>query len=225
MKHLKLIFACLLMSVLSIGQMWAADDVNVELCTSWSSTMAYATAYTHDYTINDLNGGTTTMTLGVQGVYRQSNANTYFQMNKKSGYFKNTTKLPGKITKIETTWSAAKGATKCYFANNAQATSSDATVTVSASTSVTYTPNNEADYYYFNIDVSTGSGSAQMTSCKVYYTTAESVSDKPSPFLNHSKTSYNLLIYSLTHPFQLYAIFTHIIPYLTPHYIYYVYIQ
>lgn len=113
------------------------------------------------------------MTLGVQGVYRQSNSNTYFQMNKKSGYFKNTTKLPGKITRIETTWSATKGATKCYFAENAAATSSNKTVTVTAATSVTYTPPTDADYYYFNIDPSTGSGSAQMTSCIVYY---ESVS-------------------------------------------------
>lgn len=166
-------FILSLLICFSIGHVWG-DEVYVELCTSWSKILAYATAYTQDYSINDLNEGTTTMTLGVQGVYRASNANTYFQMNKKTGYFKNTTKLPGKITKIETTWSAAKGATKCYFASNAQATSSDATVTVTAATSVTYTPNSDADYYFFNIDVSTGSGSAQMTSCKVYYTTAGS---------------------------------------------------
>ena len=109
------------------------------------------------------------MTLGVKGVYRQGKANTYFQMNKKTGYFKNTTKLPGKITKIVTEWSAAKSPTICYFADNTQATSTDATTKVGAAKSVTYTPNNDADYYFFNIDVSSGSGSAQMTSCKVYY--------------------------------------------------------
>lgn len=114
------------------------------------------------------------MTLGVQGVFRQGNANTYFQMNKKTGYFKNTTKLPGKITKIVTEWSVAKSATKCYFANNTQATSTDATTIVEAATSVTYTPDNDADYYFFNIDVSSGSGSAQMTSCKVYYASSSS---------------------------------------------------
>ena len=75
-----------------------------------------------------------------------------------------------------------------------------------------------------SVDFTVGSsGQIQITSVTI--TTEESVSDKPSPFLNHSKTSYNLLIYSLTRPFQLYAIFTHIIPYLTPPYIYYVYIQ
>ena len=162
----------LLCLIIGLGSAWG-ETASVELCTSWNKTLAYATAYTNDYTIDNLNGGTTTLTLGVQGVYRQSNSNTYFQMNKKSGYFKNTTKLPGKIKKIETTWNVAKGATKCYFAENAQATSSDATVTVTAETSVTYTPLTDADYYYFNIDPSTGSGSAQMTSCIVYY---ESVS-------------------------------------------------
>ena len=158
MRKLKLFLSLLMLMCFSVGNVWA-EDPYVELCTSWNKTLAYATGYTQNYTIDDLNGGTTTMTLGVQGVYRQSNSNTYFQMNKKSGYFKNTTKLPGKITKIETTWSAAKGA-------------SDATVTVTAAASVTYTPDNNADYYFFNIDVSTGSGSAQMTSCKVYYVAA-----------------------------------------------------
>ena len=162
----------LLCLIIGLGSAWG-ETASVELCTSWNTALAYATAYTNDYTIDNLNEGTTTLTLGVQGVYRQSNSNTYFQMNKKSGYFKNTTKLPGKIKKIETTWSAAKGATKCYFAENAQATSSDEIVTVTAATSVTYTPPTDADYYYFNIDPSTGSGSAQMTSCIVYY---ESVS-------------------------------------------------
>ena len=164
LKHI----AFMLLFLLGSLNVWGAE-VFVELCTSWNQTLAYATSYTHNYTINDLNGGTTTMTLGVQGVFRQSKTNTYFQMNKKTGYFKNTTKLPGKITKIVTTWSVAKSPTKCYFASNAEATSDNATTTVSASTSVTYTPDDDADYYYFNIDVSTGSGSAQMTSCKVYY--------------------------------------------------------
>ena len=118
------------------------------------------------------------MTLGVKGVYLQGKANTYFQMNKKTGYFRNTTKLPGKITKIVTEWSAANSPTKCYFANNTQATSTDATTNVDAAKSVTYTPDNAADYYFFNIDVSSGGGSAQMTSCKVYY--ASSGPSKPT---------------------------------------------
>ena len=172
---------------------WGQTSASIELCTSWDKTLAYATAYTQDYTIDDLNDGTTTLTLGVQGVYRQAKADTYFQMNKKTGYFKNTTKMPGKITKIETTWNNAKGATKCYFATNAAASSNDETVTVTAATSVTYTPPTDADYYYFNIDVSTGSGSAQMTSCVVYYEnsttpskTLESIAISGTP----TKTTY-----------------------------------
>lgn len=188
MRKIKLFLSMLMLIAFSVGNVWATDAASVELCTSWSQTFAYATAYTHDYTIDDLNGSTTTMTLGVQGVYRQANANTYFQMNKKAGYFKNTTALPGKITKIETTWSAAKGATKCYFANGAEATSSDATVTVSAGTSVTYTPDNAADYYFFNIDVSTGSGSAQMTSCVVYY---EKAGGDPTPSVSVTPASWD----------------------------------
>ncbi|MCQ2324252.1 MAG: chitobiase/beta-hexosaminidase C-terminal domain-containing protein [Paludibacteraceae bacterium] len=148
--------------------MWA-ETASVELCTSWDKTLAYTTNYTQNYTIDDLNGGETTMTLAVKGVFRQKATETYFQMNKKTGYFKNTTALPGKITKIETTWSVAKGPTKCYFATDAEASASDAVVEVSSATSVTYTPDDEQEYYYFNIDVETGSGSAQMTSCVVYY--------------------------------------------------------
>lgn len=178
--------------IIGLGSAWG-ETASVELCTSWNKTLAYTTSYTQDYTIDNLNGGTTTLTLGVQGVYRQANANTYFQMNKKTGYFKNTTKLPGKIKKIETTWSAAKGATKCYFAENTQATSSDETVTVTAATSVTYTPKAGTDYYYFNIDTSTGSGSAQMTSCIVYYEsgstkTLSSIAVSGTP----SKTEYHV---------------------------------
>ena len=169
-KVFKTMAFTLLGLVLSVNLM--AANASIELCTSWNATAAYTTAYTHDYTIDNLNGGTATMTLGVNGVFRQSKTDTYFQMNKKDGYFKNTTKLPGKITKIVTTWSAAKGATKCYFATNAEASSSDKTVTMTVATSVTYTPPTDADYYFFNIDPSTGSGSAQMTSCVVYYESA-----------------------------------------------------
>ncbi|MCQ2314925.1 MAG: chitobiase/beta-hexosaminidase C-terminal domain-containing protein [Bacteroidales bacterium] len=185
-----LIILAMLFAILGSGaEAWGQTTASVELCTSWEQTLAYATAYTYDYTIDDLNGSTTTMTLGVKGVYRQSAANTYFQMNKKSGYFKNTTKLPGKITKIETTWSVAKGPTKCYFATNAEASSSNTTVTVTAETSVTYTPPTGADYYFFNIDVSTGSGSAQMTSCKVYY--EGSGGDNPSITVNPSTITWD----------------------------------
>lgn len=145
---------------------------SIELCTSWDKELAYATEYTQDYTINNLNGGTTIMTLKAKGVYRSGTANTYFQMNKKAGYFKNTTKLPGKITKIETTWSAAKGPTTCYFATDGEASSTDSKVEVTSATSVTYTPDAENEYYFFNIDVSTGTGAAQMTSCVVYYETS-----------------------------------------------------
>lgn len=147
-------------------------SASIELCTSWNETLAYTTNYTHDYTIDDLNGGTETMTLGVKGVFRQSKGDTYFQMNKKTGYFKNTTKLPGKITKIETVWNNAKGATTCYFATDGEASSTDSKVVVTSATSVTYTPDAKNEYYYFNIDVETGSGSAQMTSCVVYYETS-----------------------------------------------------
>ncbi len=160
----------LFLAALAMSAMTWAETASIELCTSWSKTLAYDKEYTQDYTIGDLNGGTTTMTLAVKGVYRQGATNTYFQMNKKDGYFKNTTKLPGKITKIETIWSVAKGATKCYFATDAEATSSD-TVVVTAGESVTYIPNDENEYYFFNIDVKTGSGSAQLKNCVVYYET------------------------------------------------------
>ena len=159
----------LFLAALAMSAMTWAETASVELCTSWDKTLAYTTNYTQNYTIDDLNGGETTMTLAVKGVFRQKATDASFQMNKKEGYFKNTTALPGKITKIETTWSVAKGPTKCYFATDAEASASDAVVEVSSATSVTYTPDDEQEYYYFNIDVKTGSGSAQMTSCVVYY--------------------------------------------------------
>lgn len=135
------------------------------------------------------------MSFEVKGVYRQASANTYFQMNKKTGYFKNTTAFPGKIVKIETTWSTAKSPTKCYFATSAEASSADKTVSVTAGTSVTYTPPTDADYYYFNLDVSTGSGSAQLTKCIVYYESAGSstpCTQLAAPIgLSASATTYN----------------------------------
>ena len=191
MKQKLSIFLCL--CILCISSAWG-EDTYVELCTSWGKAIAYADDITQDYTIGDLQGGTTKMTLAVNGVYRQGKDNVYFQMNKKSGYFKNITKLPGKITKIVTIWSASKGPVKCYFAENAEATSSDATVTITAATSVTYTPDDKADYFYFNIDVSSGSGSAQMTSCKVYYEAAKPSTDVLQSITvsgTPTKTEYN----------------------------------
>ena len=188
----KLTFLILALFALISGpgaKAWGQTTASVELCTNWNQALAYTTSYTHDYIIDNLNGSTTTMTLGVFGVFRQAKTDTYFQMNKKTGYFKNTTKMPGKITKIETTWSNAKGATKCYFATNAAASSSDKTVTVTAATSVTYTPPTDANYYYFNIDVSSGSGSAQMTSCVVYY---EATGTSTDPVITVNPTSIDL---------------------------------
>ncbi len=163
-------FTLLLLLTLSIANAWGA--ASVELCTAWTSNMAYGTAYTNTYSVDDLSGGKTTVSFAVKGVYKQNASDTYFQMNKKTGYFKNTSKFPGKITKIVTTWNVAKGATKCYFATSGEATSSNKTVTVTAATSVTFEAPTDADYYFFNLDVSSTSGACKLTSCVVYYEAA-----------------------------------------------------
>ena len=171
---------------LSQAQEVGATSKSVELCVSYGATIAYADDSTHDYTISDLAGGTTTMTLGYKGVYRQSKTNTYFQMNQKTGYLHNTVAFPGKITSIVTTWSNTKGATKCYFATSAVATSSDSKVTVTAATSMTYTAPTGGTYSWFCIDTSTGTGSSQMSSCVVNY---ESTSTEPSASVDPGLTS------------------------------------
>jgi len=155
----------------------ATINGSIELCVSYNATIAYTATGTHNYTIDNLSGGTTTMTLGYQGVYRQSKTDTYFQMNKKAGYLRNDVAFPGKITSLTTTWSTTTGATKCYFATNAAATSSDSTVSVTGAISETFSAPKSGEYYFFNIDTSSGSGSSQLTSLVVHY---ESVSTEPS---------------------------------------------
>ncbi len=170
-----------------------ATEKSVELCVSINSTMAYANEYTITVNAPNFYDGTDSISIKAKGVYRQAKTNTYYQMNKKDGYLKNTVAMPGKITKIVATWSGNKGTTTCYFAENSEASSSNKTVTTTAAESMTYTAPTDADYYYFNIDTSKGSGSDQMTSCKVYY---EEASTTVSPLASISLSAYTTEYYT-----------------------------
>lgn len=158
------IFLTALLMLIWGGEIWGqTTENNVELCISWEKTLAYNTSYDYQYDLGD----SKSVNISVKGVYRQSKTDSYFQMNRKTGYFKNTNAFPGKITKIETTWNSNKGPTKCYFGKNSETITT--LVEVTAGTSVTFNAPNNDDFSFFNIDVSSGSGSCQMTSCKVYY--------------------------------------------------------
>ncbi len=174
------------------SQVEAATEKNVELCVSINKTMAYGTEYTITVNAPNFSDGSDNITIKVKGVYRQSANNTYYQMNKNNGYLKNTVAMPGKITSIVATWNNEKGSSTCYFAKNAEASSSDKTVTVSRAKSMTYTAPTDAEYYFFNIDTKQGTASSQLTSCIVKYVEVETktLSSITAQLTNSTKIHY-----------------------------------
>ena len=86
MKKLKLFFALFAMLALGVGNAWAEESFTIHDKFT-STTMAYATTYTADISVSDLNGGNSTVGISVLGVYKQAKAGTTFQTNKKSVQF------------------------------------------------------------------------------------------------------------------------------------------
>ena len=174
MKHLKLFFALFAMLALGVGNAWAEESFTIHDKFA-STTMAYATTYTADISVSDLNGGNSTVGISVLGVYKQAKAGTTFQTNKKSGHIKNTSAIPGKITKIVVSHNSSyqKNTLKVYGAKGQEATTQSTLIGTLGTKQTDETISFETgEYNYFLIDPSTGTGSAQMTSITIYYTSS-----------------------------------------------------
>ncbi len=153
MKHLKLIFACLLTAILSIGQMWAGSatySMTPNATTTGSSATTYWTSlteFTHDgvtWKMNYLNPSTR------QTKTNQSSAASEFR-------YYNTSAFPGKITKVVMTYSAltVKNTTTTGFmfvggtSEVTATTSGDNAVWDADKKTMTWTPSAESNFTFF----------------------------------------------------------------------------
>ena len=178
------------MLALGVGNAWGEESFTIHDKFT-STTMAYATTYTADISVSDLNGGNSTVGISVLGVYKQAKAGTTFQTNKKSGHIKNTSAIPGKITKIVVSHNASyqKNTLKVYGAKGQEATTQSTLIGTLGTQQTDETISFETgEYNYFLIDPSTGTGSAQMTSITIYYTSS-SGSTQPVASLTANPTS------------------------------------
>ena len=146
MKRLKLFFACLLMAVLSIGQVWAGSiEITSADITDYPSTAAYGT---RNWTVGTIGGQAK--------VYGSSSSHASLQFNGSNRTLYNTTALPGRITSIVlTTASGTNRAWKVYGGTSAATSESTDTYGVQIGTSQTVTTTgttytvSSGDYTYF----------------------------------------------------------------------------
>ncbi len=97
MKHLKLFFACLLMAVLNIGQMWATDVVvTLNNIGAGLGSSANTTAATTNITAT---GTTDSYTMNYYQCKKQGNA--MFMTKSVNAYISNKTAMPGNIKSVE----------------------------------------------------------------------------------------------------------------------------
>lgn len=145
MKKLKLFFACLLMAVLSIGQVWATDDVINNAATSSALGSTGTTSWKNpDPTIVGASGAEYTIhSMGTSGTTNaiQWNKNGFLYQTKSGGTLKSVT-IKGAAKKIN------------IFASNtaysAKATGTQLAQVTASTSGVTYTF--ESDYTYLAIN-------------------------------------------------------------------------
>ena len=103
MKHIKLFFVCLLMAVLSIGQVWGADRTLIIDGSQLSST-ATSSGATKKYGNSDKDSVTITFSDGAKSTSSSGNnkfTSSAILIGKSGKYFYNSTAVPGTITKFE----------------------------------------------------------------------------------------------------------------------------
>lgn len=136
-------------------------------------TASYTTKFTHTYEIDDLNGGKVNVPVEAYGVYKNGNG---IQMNKGKGtYIKNTSALPGAITNISMTWTAAgKNSPTLYVNSGAEASKSSMSLGLQSSATTTQSVDVDpaAGYDYFYFDGTTTTGACYMSELKITYDTA-----------------------------------------------------
>ena len=148
-------------------------------------TTSYTTTYTHYYD---------EATVEAYGVYNNSNG---IQMNKGKGtYIKNTTAMPGYITKFVMTWTdTGKNSPTLYANTNSVASTSSTNLGKQSNTELVQTVNitnpSTANYKYFYFDGTTVTGACYMSSFKIYYMGSTSVY---SNYRTSVSVSYTLTI-------------------------------
>lgn len=124
-------------------------------------TTSYTTTFTHEYP---------EATITAYGVYKNSNG---IQMNSGKGtYIKNTTAMPGAITKFELTWTSTGNNSPTMYANTNSVASTSSTSLGKQSNSVTTQTINTTvsdGYRYFYFDGTTVTGACYLSSFKIYY--------------------------------------------------------
>lgn len=124
-------------------------------------TTSYTTTFTHVYP---------EATITAYGVYKNSNG---IQMNSGKGtYIKNTTAMPGAITKFELTWTSTGNNSPTMYANTNSVASTSSTSLGKQSNSVTTQTINTTvsdGYRYFYFDGTTVTGACYLSSFKIYY--------------------------------------------------------
>lgn len=101
-----------------------------------------------------------------------------------SGHIKNTSAIPGKITKIVVSHndSYKKNKLGVYGAKGQEATTESTLIGTLGTQQTNETISFETgEYNYFLIDPSTGTGSAQMTSITIYYTSSSNSGETETP--------------------------------------------
>ncbi len=122
---------------------------------------SYETEYTHSYS---------EATIKAYGVYKNANG---IQMNSGKGtYIKNTTAMPGVITKFVLTWKDTGRNSPTMYANaNSEASTSSTNLGKQSNETTEQTINTSISdgYMYFYFDGTTVTGACYLSSFKIYY--------------------------------------------------------
>ena len=161
MRKLKLFVACLLMAVLSIGQVWAADDVINNAATSTNCSGTATNSWVTDFSITGASGAE--YRIHTMGTKNTSNA---LQWN--TNGFMNQTKSGGTLKSVTINGTNGKSV-KIYAGNSAYSTSKPsgtalATLNLTGSP-VTYTFENNYTY----LALVGGASSTQIVSITIEY--------------------------------------------------------
>ncbi len=165
------------------GSSFSEMNLDITISNFTEITTSYTTTYTHMYD---------EATVEAYGVYKNSNG---IQMNSGKGtYIKNTTAMPGYITKFVLTWTASGKNSPTMYVNSGSVANTESTNLGKQSNQVTVQTieiENPSDYNYnyFYFDGTTVTGACYLSSFKIYYM--------------GTATSYSNYCTSVTEPIEL----------------------
>ena len=149
-----------LKAVFAISPSGGEQNLEITIDNFSEITTSYTTEFTHNYS---------EATIKAYGVYKNSNG---IQMNSGKGtYIKNTTAMPGVITRFELTWYNSSNSSITMYANTSSEASTSSTNLgkQTAGTSQTINTSISNGYKYFYFDGTTVGGVCYLSSFKIYY--------------------------------------------------------